>query len=401
MRWKLLAILALLVATGAVIAASLGVFHDGTAAATSFLTAAATTTDVTDEVTATGTVASTQTYDLAFGSDPVTTAASSSSSSSSSSNANNSSNSNAASSSGAGSVSWPVTAVDVKVGDRVTKGQTLAKAATTDLEAQIANASRAAAAAALQLKQAQDGLDGASGTQATRQAKIALYNAETAKANADANLADLKALRGLAVLTAPADGIVTAVSITPGADAPSGIAISIASAALEVTTSVVESDVAKISVGQKATVTISAIDATLQGTVATIAPTASTSSGANGVVSYAVEIGLDAPPASLRSGMSADVSIVTASAANVIAIPSRALSGTAGAYTVRVVADDGSVSTRSVEVGLITSSLAEIKSGLQVGERVVTGTSSTQNVINNARGIFGGGAGAGGVIVGR
>jgi macrolide-specific efflux system membrane fusion protein len=56
----------------------------------------------------------------------------------------------------------------------------------------------------------------------------------------------------------------------------------------------------------------------------------------------------------------------------VLSIPSRVLSGTAGAYTVRVVADDGTVSTRSVEVGLVTASLAEIRSGLQAGDRVVT-----------------------------
>jgi macrolide-specific efflux system membrane fusion protein len=390
MRWKLLAIVGLLAVAGVTVAASLGGLRGGTAAATTFLTATATTTDVTDEVTATGTVAPTRTWDLAFGSPA-------SSTTTTDGNASSASGSSGAGGSGGASPTWPVTEVDVAVGDRVTKGQVLAKAATTDLEAQIADASLTAKSAALQLKQAQDTLDAASGTAATRQAKISLYNAESAKAKADSALADLKALRGTNVLTAPEDGIVTAVAVEAGSDAPSGTAISLASADLEVGTSVVESDVASISIGQTATVTVSAINATLQGTVATISPTAATQSGANGVVSYAVQITLDAPPSELRAGMSADVSIVTATASSVVAIPSRALSGSAGQYTVRVVAEDGSVSVRSVTVGLVTSSLAEIKSGLQSGERVVTGTSSQQNSVTNARGFFGGGGG--GVVV--
>src|SRR6185369_13095263 len=128
------------------------------------------------------------------------------------------------------------------------------------------------------------------------------------------------------------------------------------------------------------------------------------SSGNGGVVSYGVNVALDAPPAGLRPGMSADITITAASAANVLAIPSRALTGTPGSYTVRVVAADGSVSTRAVEVGLVTSSLAEIKSGLQAGERVVTGTSSSQQTVNgttNGRGGFFGGGGGGVVVPGR
>jgi macrolide-specific efflux system membrane fusion protein len=391
MRWKVLAIVVLLAVAGGAIAVSTGVLRPAAASATTFLTAAAATADVTDQVTATGAVAASVTYDLAFGADPVATSAAASSSSSSSNSSSSSSSSN-----GASSVTWPVTEVAVKVGDRVTKGQVLAKADTSDLEAQIADASRAAKSAAIQLNQATDDLANASTTQGIRQAKVSLYNAQSSKAKADSTLKDLVALRAQTSLTAPADATVTAISIQAGTDAPSGAAISLASAALEVTTSVVESDVAKISVGQQGTVTIAAINATLQGTVTTIAPSGS-SSGQNGVVEYAVELSLDAPPQGLRPGMSADVSIVTATASGVLAIPSRALSGTAGSYTVRVVAADGSVETRSVDVGLVTSSLAEIKSGLQAGERVVTGTSSSQttNTPGGRGGFFGGGGGAG------
>ncbi len=116
-------------------------------------------------------------------------------------------------------------------------------------------------------------------------------------------------------------------------------------------------------------------------------------------MAFAVDIALDTPPVGLKPGMSADVSIVAASAGGVIAIPSRALSGSAGQYTVRVLASDGSVDVRSVEVGLITSSLAEIRSGLEAGERVVTGTSSSQDTTNGPASNGGPAFGPGGGVI--
>jgi macrolide-specific efflux system membrane fusion protein len=282
-----------------------------------------------------------------------------------------------------------VTAVNVKVGDRVKKGDVLATADTSDLEAQIDQAANTRAAADISAAQAATNLANATTTTAD-QAQIADLNARNADAKAIALEKALRAQAPFASLVAPADGIVTAVNVRVGETAPSSVAISLASSALQVTTNVVESDIGKISIGQKATVTISAASASLGGTVSSIAPSGS-SSGNSGVVSFAVEVLLDAPPDSVRPGMSADVSVVTASVTNVLAIPSRALSGTAGSYTVRVMAADGTVSPRSVTVGLVTSSLAEIQSGLQAGEQVVTGTSSSQTTVNGA-----GGGGLGG-----
>ena len=385
MRLKLFAIVVLLVVAGAAVAVSTGAFTPPATNATTLLTAPATVTDVTDEIAATGSVESASQFELAFGTAPAESSADAASSSSSSDNA--------AGNSLAASIDWPVADVKVAAGDQVTRGQVLATADTTDLEAQIADARRAASSADLQLRQARSDHADASGTAAKRQARIALYNAETAAAKAKSDLAALIALRGHEQLTAPVDGTITDVAITKGADAPSGAAITMISGELRVSTDVVESDIAAIKLGQQATVTVGALDATLQGRVSSIDPVGS-ASGSNGVVSFAVTVALDAPPATLRPGMTADITIVAASATNVLAIPSRALSGTAGAYTVRVVAADGSVSERDVVVGLVTSSLAEIKSGLQAGERVVTGTSSAQNATNTVGGgAFPGGGG--------
>jgi RND family efflux transporter MFP subunit len=386
MRLKLLAVVGLLVIGGGAVVVAVGGLGPPATAASTLLTTPAAVTDVTDEIAATGTVQATSQYALAFGLAPTIADGAAE-------------NVVAPADPVVNGVEWPVTEVSVAVGDHVTKGQVLATASTADLEVQIADATRAERSAGIQLRQATDDRAGATTTATKRQTQMALYNAETASDRAKADLAALVALRDHVTLTAPADGIVTKVAISGGAAAPSGTAIALISSDMRISTSVVESDVASIKAGQEASVTIAALEATLRGKVVSIDPVGS-GGGSGAVVSFAVAIQLDAPAASLRPGMSADITIVAASATNVLAIPSRALSGSAPDYTVRVLAADGSVSTRSITVGLVTSSLAEVKSGLQAGELVVTGTSSNQNQLGGANGgtVVGGGAFPGGVI---
>jgi macrolide-specific efflux system membrane fusion protein len=101
----------------------------------------------------------------------------------------------------------------------------------------------------------------------------------------------------------------------------------------------------------------------------------------------------------LTSGMSASVAVSIAEAADVVAVPSTALQRQSGAYGVRVVDAAGQVTARPVEVGLVTSSMAEIRSGLAEGELVVTGTvTPRQGTTTTTPGgaIPGGGVGPGG-----
>jgi macrolide-specific efflux system membrane fusion protein len=70
-------------------------------------------------------------------------------------------------------------------------------------------------------------------------------------------------------------------------------------------------------------------------------------------------------------------------------------------YSVEVQGSDGSVTARSVEVGLVTTSMAQITSGVSEGEAVVVGTTSTRNTTTttggvNLGGLTGGGLGGGG-----
>jgi macrolide-specific efflux system membrane fusion protein len=375
MRLKLFAIVLLLVVGGAAIFVTLGGLPRSAAAATTFLTGTAEVTDVSDDVAATGTIASATTWSLAFGT-AATTATSSSSA--------------AATQDG----TWTTRTVTAKVGDVVKMGVVLATAANATLTADIVAAKNDWTAAELQRLQAQDAYDAATTTSAIRQTRGALLNAKNGVASAKAKYNDLRQAAALARLVAPEAGVVTAVNIVAGSDVPTGAAITVASTDYVVTAEVVESDVSSMKLQQAATVTVSAIGADLDGTVTAIAPTATASSGSStGVVSYAVAVALTNPPATLRPGMTADVTITTASATGVLAVPAAALRGTAGNYTVLVMTAAGTPEARPVTAGLITSSLVEITTGLSAGDVVVTGTSSTQRTTTGT------GTGGGGTFV--
>jgi macrolide-specific efflux system membrane fusion protein len=379
MKRKLFLILVLVVAGGGAIFVSMGGLA-ATAAATTYLTSEATVGDVSDDVAATGAIETVASYGLAFGS---------------AAHLLDSDSSSAASGS-----TWPVESIDVAVGDSVTKGDTVAVASTADLQAELEGTIANRRSAALQLEIAQEQLDNASGTDETRQAKLSLYQAQSQLVEAEATQHDLEARIAAAKLVAPIDGIVTAVNIVAGLDAPAGDAIVIDAATYDVTADVVESDISSISVGQPATVTVDAIDGEIDGTVTAIAPAATTAES-GGVVSYAVTVALENPPADLLPGMTADLTITTASASDVLTIPAAALNGTNGAYAVQVLGADGAAEVRQVTVGLVTSALVEVKSGLSAGEAIITGTAADRAATTtNPGGGLDGPAGGGGAFPG-
>ena len=372
MKLKILAVVALgAVGVGAAVFAMGGVSANA-ASATEFLSSPATMGDVTDDVAATGALEAQSSYGLVFGSDPYLVTESSTAPSS--------------------TTTWPVKDVSVTVGDTVAAGDVLATADTADLKRDLADATNALRSAQVSLRAARTDLEDAEDADVTaqiRQAKIGLYNAESQVSKAEQDRDAVKAQIAAATITAPIAGVVTEVNVTKGFDAPTGAAIVVASTTLQITTDVVESDLADIKVGQTAKVSLAAIDADVTGTVAAISPVASSDSN-TGVVSYPVTVTLTDAPATARAGMSADVTITIRSAKNVLTVPAEALRGTTGDYSVMVLGADGQPQAQAVEVGLLTSTTAEITSGLAEGQSVVTGTATAQTGNGNATDGFGG-----------
>jgi len=381
MKLKILAIVALAaVGVGAAFVA-IGGLPASAASKTQYLTGAVATGDVADDVAATGTVATSASYGLAFG-----TAAHL-----------------ASSPAAAGSTTWTVTDLKVAAGDTVKKGAVLATADTTDLKRKLAAANTAVDTARIQLRLAKASLTDANTAAVTaqiRQAKVGVNNATSQLADAIKTRDDVKTQIRLATLTAPIDGIVTAVNVVKGLEAPSGDAIVVDATTFQVTADVVESDLAAMKVGQTADVTIGAVDGQVTGKVTAIAPTAAGNTTGS-VVSYAVTVSLDNVPATVRAGMTADVTITIDSATNVLTVPAAALRGTAGNYSVLTLGPDGTPTPLPVEVGLVTNTTAEIKSGLTEGQEVVTGINTPQTgTATNNNGGFGGGGFGGAVPIG-
>ncbi|WP_182903407.1 biotin/lipoyl-binding protein [Microbispora sp. H10830] len=164
-----------------------------------------------------------------------------------------------------------------------------------------------------------------------------------------------------------------------------------------------EADVSRIKVGQAATVSFDALTGvTAAGKVTVVDPQPQTN---NNVVQYAVTISLTDVPSTVRLGQTATVQVTVGKADDVLTVASSAVTTAGGQTTVTVLENGGQVVKR-VEVGLKGDTTTEIKSGLQEGDQVVRPQASTTGGGGGiqfpgggggfGRGFGGGGGGGGG-----
>ncbi|MEU8267233.1 efflux RND transporter periplasmic adaptor subunit [Sphaerisporangium sp. NPDC049002] len=165
---------------------------------------------------------------------------------------------------------------------------------------------------------------------------------------------------------------------------------------LQVVGDFTESDVTKLKVGQPATVTFDALPGvTASGKVTLIDPVAQTS---NNVVQYSATISLSDVPKTVRLGQTTSVQVVVAKADDVLTVPTSAITTAGGQNTVTVL-ENGKQVTKRVEIGVKGDSTTEITSGLNEGDQVVRATTGTGG---NLQGGFPGGGfpGGGGIRLG-
>jgi len=201
-------------------------------------------------------------------------------------------------------------------------------------------------------------------------------------------------------LTAPFAGTVTDVETLVGDTVSAGkAAFRIDDLSnLYVDLQISEVDIATIKVGQPATVAFDAISGkTYNGVVSKIVLAGTVSQG---VVNYPVTVQITDGDASVLSGMTAGVDIITAKAENVLIVPNKALHNTGGQRTVTVLFQGQQISV-PVTVGLVGTSYTEVTStSLKEGDQVILTTSSTTtNSSTNIRGFDAGGGPGGGVFI--
>jgi multidrug efflux pump subunit AcrA (membrane-fusion protein) len=172
------------------------------------------------------------------------------------------------------------------------------------------------------------------------------------------------------VITAPRAGRVISIGGTVGQRVAGGTVfvelgnVSVLTVAAQFT----EADVGQLAVGQPAEVMLPDQPDPLAGTVSQIDPAGTVSAR---LVRYGVVIVLNPTPAGLLLGQSATVRVTTASAENVLYLPSAAVIGVdhgAGRVTVRLGGHD---EARTVRVGLRSDQYTEIQDGLAEGDVVV------------------------------
>jgi HlyD family secretion protein len=262
-------------------------------------------------------------------------------------------------------------------GDRYDKSVWIVNVPNTQGASYVANKN----AYDLTRKQAENAIAAAKDAASLVKQQTAEVNADPRSEEVRAALADIAAARakvdevsaGMAdrSIVAPFDGVITDVSILAGETAGASPVITLlASDAFELKARVPEIDVRKIATGQRAEVVFDAESgAAYSGSVTYLSPLATV---IDGVAYFETTIVLDAPPAWLRSGLNADVDIITASKENVLRIPKRFLiAAQDGTYSVFTLQGNNKRATTTVEVDMIgNDGYAEV-SGLAEGQQII------------------------------
>jgi multidrug efflux pump subunit AcrA (membrane-fusion protein) len=329
------------------------------------------------------------------------------------------------------SSSGTVTKVNVSVGDKVEKGDVLARIDDTSLEADVTAAKADLAAAESSLSDLEDDANATDTSIASAKAQVTLKKSTLSQATSALSAAALRS-----TIT----GTVAEVSIAKGDQVGSGSGSgtgsgsgssgssgsssygSSSSSSAEITvistntyvvdTSVGSSDLSKVKVGLQAVITPAGATDPIYGTVATVGVMASSSSSSAGTsgtstASFPVTIDVTEAQKSLFAGASATVSIIVEQRDNVLVVPTAAISTVDGKTVVQKVVN-GSTAQTEVTIGSTYGNQTEITKGLADGDEVQisfarqAGTATRSGSGNGAqngnggRGGFGGGTGQGG-----
>lgn len=292
-----------------------------------------------------------------------------------------------------------VTTVKVKVGQKVSQGQALARIDNTDL----ANAVELAAANLTTARsQYSDAVDNdASSSQ--------LSSARAQVRSAEASLASAQSALKKATLRSTIDGVVALVNVakgdtvtgsggttsqggtTAGATATTADVVVVDTKSWKVDATVGAADVGSLKKGQAAKVAITGTTTVLDAKVSTVG-IVSTATG--GAASFPVTLNLAGKGTGVYSGVAVTATITAGNYPEVLTVPTAAIQFVAGKTTVLQTKDGQQVAT-DVTTGRVFGSNTEITGGLTEGEEVLIQTRAVQ-ASAGADGIQFGGPGMGG-----
>ena len=197
-------------------------------------------------------------------------------------------------------------------------------------------------------------------------AELKVAKAPIAQAQASADL--VKAQLADADLVAPIDGIVSERHLSMGALAsPQAPVVTIISNEMEITLPIEETRAGQVAAGQAVSVTVAAYpNRSFDATITSVAPSIDPRSR-----SFMVRVAVD-DGGKLKAGMLAKVGVGLDEREGVTLVPEPAVLKRGSENSVFVVAD-GRARVRKIEIGASDGSNVEVRSGLQVGDKVVYG----------------------------
>lgn len=257
--------------------------------------------------------------------------------------------------------------INVKVGDKVTSGQVIAGLDTQQLSIDLQQAQNTLREKQAAAEKAEDEVKDHRDDETFAQ-KNTRTAAQAARDNAFDSVKEAQRAFQDVVIVSPISGTVTQAPFIPGQIIVSSdiVAQVVDFSTLILETEIDESDIGKISLEQKAQVTLDAYpDKIFDGEVSEILPqTKTTSSGATVII---VKINLKGSAINPVKGLSGQASIILAQAKNVLIIPLEALREDS---TVVVQTKDG-LKTQKVTPGITSDTDVEIQEGLLENDKVL------------------------------
>ena len=294
-------------------------------------------------------------------------------------------------------LSGRVLAVGHRRGERVKKGEVVVALDGADLDARMRQAQATLDAQRAQVTQAEAHAEAATRT-AERDKRLAERGAETTKMAEDTAAQAREALAALGAaraqleqtqaalqvakvarshvdMTAPFDGLLSELQENPGDELQIGASVFeiVDDSRLHVEATIDEADIARVNVGQPASLRLDALPGhPIAGVVSKLHPTVRKDEKGARTLRLEVEVSdlVSAVAAGIKPGMSANVDIRVAEKQDVLNLPSNVIVGRGTKRTVFVV-DNGRAREQEVQIGLSSWERTEIVSGLNEGDRVV------------------------------
>lgn len=261
-------------------------------------------------------------------------------------------------------VSGRVLSINVKEGDKVSKGQTLATVESTYSNLNYKTASEALEKLKTDQKRYESSLKTGGITQAQLdEINLAVRQAQNQVDQAGKQLSD-------ATIKAPISGVINKRYIEVGSFAAPGgqlfDIVDVSSLKLRVTAN--ERQVVQLAVGSKVNIIVPAFaNEKFTGTITFIAPKADNS------LNYPVEIKLDNVKSNkLKAGMYASATFSFGDQEPIILIPRSSFVGSVNSNKVYVIEKEGIATIREVAPGVVFGQQVEILGGLKEGDVVIT-----------------------------